>query len=386
LDARTGPPIELLILQSTPFCNIDCSYCYLSGRSDRARMSEQVIAAACERAAASGRLGKKLSIVWHAGEPLVLPVAYYERARDVARWALPASTRVEHHFQTNGTLLGEEWCEFLQRDDVRVGVSVDGPRALHDRHRRTRKGAGTFDRTIAGIRRLVESGLDFHVISVLTRDSLFFPDEMHDFYVEHGIRNVCFNIEEIEGINRTSTLSDQRCEALYARFFERFLERAGESGFISSVRELDQAFGALLKPKGGPPLRNQQAEPFLIVSVAANGDYTTFSPELLGMSDDRWGNFVLGNVLTHSFADVESSEKYRALTAEIARGVERCRATCGYFAVCGGGAPSNKLYETGSFDATETLCCRYTIKLMTEVALRSIEQGIAAGPGAKARA
>lgn len=365
--------IELLILQATSFCNIDCSYCYLPGRTEKGRMSDAVIAAACDRASDAKLVGERISIVWHAGEPLALPVAYYENAIGIVAQHLPKDTAIEHHFQTNATLIDDNWCRLFARPDVRVGVSVDGPRALHDRFRRTRSGSGSFERTIRGVDRLRRAGVPFHVITVLSRDSLHFPDEIYDFYVRHGIENVCFNIEEIEGTNARSSLSDRRCETLYKRFFARFIERSSTGREIKSVRELDQTFGLVLSRADRTAMHNQQADPFAILTVAKNGDFSTFSPELLGMVDSRWQNFVFGNVLQDDIRETVRSEKFRRVNDEIRQGLDSCRNSCAYFDLCGGGAPSNKLYETGRFDATETLYCRYTIKMLAEVVLDSIE-------------
>jgi uncharacterized protein len=365
-------PLELLILQPTPFCNIDCTYCYLPGRSTKGRMSDKVIAAACRRAVEAGIVGSRLSVVWHAGEPLVLPISYYENAIRIVAAELPRSTTIEHHFQTNATLIDDAWCHFLALPGIKVGVSIDGPRNLHDRHRRTRTGGGTFERAMTGARRLVEAEVPFHVISVLTREALHYPDEMHDFYAAAGFEHVCFNVEEIEGTNRNSSLADPRCERTFQTFFARFTARMAEDRRIKSLRETDQLSGLIAHRQDGSARHNQQAEPFMILSVAMNGDVSTFSPELLGMTHERFGDFVLGNVLTDSLADIRTRGPFAVIAREIAAGIEHCRETCGYFEVCGGGAPANKLFETGRFDTTETLYCRYTVKLLTDLTLDAV--------------
>lgn len=372
MSQSSGHPIELLVLQSTPFCNIDCSYCYLPNRNNRDRMDARVLSAALDRLIESGRLGTRLVVAWHAGEPLVLPPAYYREAMDLIGSRLSGFTRIEYNIQTNGTLISDPWCELLKSRNVQVGLSIDGPRQLHDRQRRTRGGAGTHEKVVAGLRRLHAHGVRFHVITVLTRESLRHADEIYGFYVETGATTVAFNIEEIEGQNRFSSLADPACEAEYLAFIERFhlLCRNGTMG----VRELDHAFGALVSPEPGRTISNNQVEPFAIVSVAADGAFSTFSPELLGMRDDRWGGFVLGNVLTEGIDAAVASQKYRAIWSEIQAGIERCRSECSLFDVCGGGAPSNKLSETGRFDCSETLHCRYNVKLPVVFAVRSVEE------------
>jgi uncharacterized protein len=82
LDSVQASMIELLIVQPTSFCNINCSYCYLPDRNNRTRLTIDTLAWLCRRVFTSGFLGERLSIVWHAGEPLVLSPAYYPPASE----------------------------------------------------------------------------------------------------------------------------------------------------------------------------------------------------------------------------------------------------------------------------------------------------------------
>jgi uncharacterized protein len=150
-------------------------------------MSDKTLGMVFERVFASRWLGLALSVIWHAGEPLVLPVAYYRDAFDrIERWR-PQALNLRHSIQTNGMLITAEWCELIRQHNVGIGVSLDGPRRLHDLYRRTRSGGGTFDRTMAGIHLLRQHGVDFHVITVLSNDSLEDPDGQVDFYISEGI-------------------------------------------------------------------------------------------------------------------------------------------------------------------------------------------------------
>jgi len=189
------PKIELLVIQATPFCNIDCKYCYLPNRSSKAVVTQQTLNNLFSQVFASGWVRDCLSIVWHAGEPMVLPMAFYRDAFRTVDRLKPADLRIMHSFQTNGTLIDESWCAFFAEERVNVGVSIDGPKHLHDQNRVTRSGRGTFDKTISGIRLLRRNGVPFHVISVLSMASMAAAREMFDFYVDEGITEVCFNVE-----------------------------------------------------------------------------------------------------------------------------------------------------------------------------------------------
>ena len=177
-DPGLPGPLELLVLQPTPFCNINCSYCYLPDRQSTRRMSPETLDQTFRWVFASGLAREPFALLWHAGEPLVLPVSFYATADDLLRRHNVANVPVLQSFQTNAMLLDADWCAFLRRPDIHLGVSVDGPDFLHDRHRRTRQGRGTLDRVLRGIQLLHEHGIPFQVITVLTADSLDYPDEL----------------------------------------------------------------------------------------------------------------------------------------------------------------------------------------------------------------
>ena len=181
----------MVIIQPTPFCNINCSYCYLPDRSNKHVIAQSTIEKLFTELFASGWNNPEVTVLWHAGEPLAVPISFYREAFATIERLRPKNgpwpIRVKHSFQTNGMLINEAWCDFFKEWDVGVGVSIDGPRELHDAHRKTRSGAGTFDKTIAGIRCLRDAGYPFHVLSVLSRASLEMPGELLAFYVSEVI-------------------------------------------------------------------------------------------------------------------------------------------------------------------------------------------------------
>jgi uncharacterized protein len=372
-----------LVLQPTPFCNINCSYCYLPDRQSTRKMAPDTLDQTFRWVFASGLARQPFTLLWHAGEPLVLPVSFYETATELLRRHNVAGVPVLQSFQTNATLIDPDWCAFLQRPDVHLGVSVDGPDFLHDRYRLTRQGHGTLDRVLRGIHRLHEHGVSFEVITVLTADSLDYPDELFDFYQVNGIGSVAFNVEEIEGPHTASSLQRDGTPERFRRFLTRFLTLAYAADPPLSVREFETSAAALLGAgRRGPGDRTQENKPWAIVNVDCEGNFSTYSPELLGMSSLAHGGFTLGNVTTDTLEAVMASPRFRRLEDEIGRGVEMCRESCAYFPFCGGGPPANKFFENGTFASTETLFCRLHKKVCLDVTLELLEQSAPADGGA----
>ena len=355
---RSHPHIQTIVLQPTPFCNIRCKYCYLPTRDDTSTMSLETIAASFHRIFESGYADSHLTVIWHAGEPLVLPVAYYEAAFAEIERLRPSGVEIRHSFQTNGTLLTKQWCELFRRWNVGVGVSIDGPRHIHDANRITRSGKGTFDRAIRGARLLKEEGVPFHVISVLSRQALEIPEDLHTFYIAEGIADVCFNVEESEGdhVSELMTLDRSTMRDKFQEFLRRFWTISRRNPGINFIREIDGLIPRIFRSEGAE-VANDQVQPLAMLNIDCKGNVSSFSPELLGYTNERYGNFLIGNVQQHTLDEMLVSPAMKAMVADIDAGVEACRRECGYFSLCGGGAPVNKLSENGTFASTQTSFC-----------------------------
>ncbi len=388
-----GLQTQLLVLQATPFCNIDCSYCYLPTRQDTRRMDLATVRAAARHLREDGLLGDRLAIVWHAGEPLVLPPVWYEAAFDVLAEELRATAGLvsTQALQTNATLVDDAWCDLFLRHKVQLGVSVDGPAALHDRHRRTRRGGPTHARVLAGISRLQERGVPFHAIAVVTAATLADPAAFFDWFEAHGIHELGCNIDEAEGVNARSSLQGSAAlERAHAAFMAEGLRRH-QAGRVL-LREIAQAQQLLAAPLprwnwagagagarvGASPgwPANAQVQPLALVTVNANGDFGSFSPELPGQAWPAYGNFVLGNVHEGGYLQALCKPAFTRLWTDIRRGVQACASACPYFEQCGGGAPANKLYEHGHLHGTETLYCRSMLQRPFDAVLNAAEAAL----------
>jgi uncharacterized protein len=368
-----APLIGVVVVQPTPFCNINCSYCYLPDRNVKSVMAEGTVRALFEKVFASGWAADDLTIIWHAGEPLVVPVSFYESAFELVESLRPPSVHLRHSIQTNGMLISTEWCELFKKWQVGLGVSIDGPRRFNDEHRVSRTGRSTFDRTLAGIRMLRREQVPFHVISVLSEKSLQAPEEMLEFYLAEGIEDVCFNVEESEGEHVSGLFASDDPQSQFRAFLRRFWELSRQSERIRFIREIDGMLPRVFRSES-EELKNVQVEPFGMLNVDCYGNASSFSPELLGLKNERYGNFIIGNVNRDSLADMQRSAAMLAMAGDIAAGVQACRQSCEYFSVCGGGAPINKLTENGSFASARTSFCSLTQMAPTDLILDAFDR------------
>ena len=236
----------------------------------------------------------------------------------------PAVLQLKHCFQTNGLPVNKDWARFFARTGARVGLSIDGPADLHDASRRTRDGRGTHERAMRAVRLLQDQGVGFHVITVLTERALDHAERLFDFYVQNEIKEVGFNVEEIEGVNPKSSLAGRNVETKFRQFIKRFFELVWAAPGRFKVRELDSAIAHILSDE---PVRDEQNLPFAIVSVGYDGMISTFSPELLGARHPRFDAFAFGQLATHGFRTSSMPRSTRPSAAKSAVAWKHANAT-----------------------------------------------------------
>jgi uncharacterized protein len=371
-------PIELLIVQGSSFCNIDCKYCYLPDRGNKKKISVATVETAIRKIFDEKLVKKEFSLVWHAGEPTAMNIEFYKEVTELLNNIVPDGYKVNQHIQTNATLINQEWCDFFKTSNMIVGVSIDGPQFIHDANRVTRSGKGTYEKTMEGINLLKANSIPFSTIAVITALSLDYPAEIFNFFKELKPRSLGFNIDEEDGANERSTIQteqEQKLKNFWAAMYDlqmqkdNYLHIREIFGFNEML--LNSDFESNKFPYG------QMVTPLKIITLDTDGNFSTFSPELIGMKDENYINFNLGNVHTDSFRGILQSEKFNKMFGEIMTGIKLCSETCEYFKMCGGGAPSNKLYENKSFATTETKYCKYSRKIIIDSILDKMETCLA---------
>lgn len=167
-------------------CNLDCPYCFylhkteLLGHGNSSRMGDDVLEEHI-RQYIQGQTGDEVVFSWQGGEPTLMGLDFYRKVVELqARYKKP-DQRIENDLQTNATLLDEQWAVFLKQHKFLVGLSIDGPRDLHDRYRFTKKGEGTFDTVFAAARLLKKHGVPFNAMCVVNREGAKRPLDVYRF-------------------------------------------------------------------------------------------------------------------------------------------------------------------------------------------------------------
>ena len=377
--------LGLLVIQPSPFCNINCDYCYLPDRQNTRRMDFSVLEKVMERVFESGLVQHPFTILWHAGEPLAVPLSWYEEAFRIIEQFPGARENIQHSFQSNGMLLNDAWCEFIKTHQIEIGLSIDGPARIHDFHRKTRKGEGTHARAMKGLALLRQHGISHGVVSVISNEALDHADEIYDFYRANDINGVGLNIEEVEGANESSSLGEDEGEERIRAFLRQMFLRNKADGFPIHIREFETARDNIVEPEinlhPDGTYANLEVEPFSMINVDCFGNFSSFSPELLGQATETYTSFNFGNVLKNRIFDATANAEFQKVLADIEAGNRKCAESCQFFEFCGGASPSNKYYENGTFDSAETKHCRSMIQIPMEIVLEDFEKDLGLHPG-----
>jgi len=188
-------PFHLLAKPTGPICNLDCEYCFFLSKEalypgDRFRMSDELLETYLRQFMAANPDGE-ITVAWQGGEPTLMGVDFFRRAVALAEEHRRPTQQVQHTIQTNGTLLTDEWCELLAEHRFLVGISIDGPPALHDRYRVDKRGAPTSGKVLEGLRRLVDHGVDVNVLCTVNAANQDHPLEVYRYFRDDlGLRHI----------------------------------------------------------------------------------------------------------------------------------------------------------------------------------------------------
>lgn len=168
-----------------PRCNLDCSYCYYQGKErllglEQSAVDDRIVEKFI-RDYIDGNDGAEVYFEWQGGEPTLLGIDFFRNVLRLQQQFCPPHKQVFNSIQTNGTLLDERWCSFLAENGFLVGLSLDGPRELHDTYRVTKGGEPTFERVVAAARLLKRHGVEFTTLTVVNRLNAGHPLEVYRF-------------------------------------------------------------------------------------------------------------------------------------------------------------------------------------------------------------
>ena len=359
---------------SGPDCNLNCTYCFylekdvLFGKGSKHRMSDEVLEAYIKQYCESQNT-PEINFAWQGGEPTLTGIEFFEKA--VALQKKYAAGRPVHNaLQTNGVLIDNDWCKFLAREKFLVGLSLDGPRPIHDRFRIDRGGKPTFDKVMKALKLMKAHRVEFNSLTCVTRQSAPHALEIYRFLKKSGVRFMQF----IPIIERKPDEQAERLGLQLALPPDLAADDTDDRVMPWTVQPVQ--FGRFLIDIYDEWIRHDVGNYFVqIFDVALNG-FMGMPPPLCIFAE-RCGNamiiehngdvyacdhfvypdFLLGNILDTPVLDLANSEKQRTFGSDkFDRLPGYCR-TCDVFFVCHGECPKHRFIHTPDGDPGLSWLC-----------------------------
>ena len=346
---------SVLIKPAGPDCNLRCSYCFYTekaamfGPKSRHRMSGATLEAAIGQV--MGQSPESVAISWQGGEPTLMGLHFYEEAVRLERKYGEGKT-VGNAFQTNGILIDRRWAQFFRDNEFLVGLSIDGPRHVHDYYRKHLNGSPSWAQVMHGAETLLTSGVAVNAVSTVTRYSGDHPDEVYDFLKGVGFSYMQFIpvVEKLPGGSQVTHYSVSAAQ--YGEFLNRLFERWQNDftldGTGTSVRFFDAVLARYLGLEAAECELSDTCGTYLVIEH--NGD--VYSCDFFVEPDHRLGS-VHSDTLTEML-NSSQQESFGNAKAHLAPVCSECR----WLAYCRGGCPKDRLKNPAG-DGTSYFCGSY---------------------------
>jgi uncharacterized protein len=386
IAANAPPAFHVLAKPTGATCNLDCTYCFFLSKEllypgSRFRMADDLLDIYIRQLIESQR-APEVTIAWQGGEPTLIGLAFFRRAVEYAEKYRRPGTTIAHTLQTNGTLLDDEWCAFFRAHHFLIGLSLDGPREMHDAYRIDKGGKPTFDKVMRAARLLQRHLVDVNILATVNAANADYPLEVYRFLrdevgaqfiqfipiIERINANGLTILQEGDTVTERSVTAQQWGDFLIAIFDEWVQHDVG--------RVFVQVFDAALAAWVGEPSG-------LCIFAETCGD--ALAPEHNGdlYSCDHFvePKYLLGNITQLPMLDMVASDRQRTFGLAKRDTLPRYCRECEVRFACHGECPKKRFIRTPDGEpGLNYLCAGYKafftqidrpMKIMTQLLRRN---------------
>lgn len=341
-------------------CNLNCSYCYYSNQSDSAkfarnsRMKDDLLEIYI-RQHIEATTDDIIMFSWHGGEPTLAGIDFYRKVVLIQKKYLSPGKKIINGIQTNGTLLNDEWCNFLSEENFLVGISMDGPEELHNRYRISNSGNETFREVLNGYRLLQKYGITVEILCVVNSFNADFPIEVYSYFKLLGARFITF-IPLVE--RKSYSLTEVSDKSVSAESFGKFLVSIfnewveNDIGKIK-IQILEEALRTAFDNEHTLCIFKQNCGGVPVIEN--NGDFYTC---------DHFVNKenLVGNILEKPVSYYLDCEKQLAFGKVKSNALPEYCKKCEVLSMCNGECPKNRFIKTPDGETgLNYLCAGYKI-------------------------
>ncbi len=346
----TDPPLAFHVMAkpSGSACNLNCAYCFFL-KKDRLypgsnfRMSDEVHESYIRQLFEAHQI-PQVTVAWQGGEPTLMGLDFFRRSVELQKKYGRPGLNVENTFQTNGILLDDDWCRFFHQNNFLIGLSLDGPKELHDCYRKDKGDQGTFERVVRAARLLQKHKVEFNILCAVNSRNGDHPLEVYRFFRDE-------------------------LDTHFLQFIP-IVERDNESGYQEGSRVTDRSvrpeqWGRFLTEIFNEWVRRDVGSTFVLNFdgilagwLGMAGTLCIFGPTCgLGMALEHNGDlyscdhfvepdYYLGNIMQKSMIELVKSEKQRKFGQDKRDTLPRYCRQCRFLFACNGECPKNRFIET----------------------------------------
>jgi len=363
IPADAPPAFHLLAKPTGAICNLDCAYCFFLEKEllypgSKFRMSDVLLEQYIRQLIESHTIDN-VTIAWQGGEPTLMGLDFYRRAMDLEKKHARPETTFLNTMQTNGTLLDDEWCAFFKEHNFLIGISIDGPRELHDVYRVDKGGGPTFDTVMRGIRLLQKHEVEFNILTTVNRVNGDHPLEVYRFIRDAIGADWMQFIPVVERINEDGRTLFQQGNTVTDRSvlpeqFGRFLSAIFDEWVRNDVGSVYvQTFEASLRnwlgmDQSGMCVFNETCGQGLVIEH--NGD-------LYACDHFVEPDYFLGNIQQEHMIELVASPQQLKFGQDKLDGLPQYCLDCDVRFACHGECPKNRFIMTPDGEAGLNYLC-----------------------------
>lgn len=353
-DGGAVPRItSLLVKPASAICNLDCKYCFYL---DRAADPYQALPGRAMNHEVLERLVDTYLFysypnsvfVFQGGEPTLAGLGFFEKLVELQKARGRAGQAVSNAIQTNGVLLDRDWCGLFRDYHWLVGLSLDGPEAVHDLYRPNKAGQGTWKKVIRGVETLQANRVEFNVLTVVSKANVGKARELYRFFRSLGIDHLQFiPLAEFDGHGNALEFTIEAEE--YGRFLMELFDLWWPDRRRVRIRFFDNIAEALAGQVPGNCTMHTTCDSYVVVEY--NGDVYPCD----FFVEKEW---KLGNIAIDSWSEIARRQKRYRFAATKTLPHPDCEV-CEYRAVCHGGCPKLRKGPQGNFGDLDYFCRSY---------------------------
>lgn len=376
------PSFTLLAKPAGAICNLACAYCFYLEKehlypNNNMRMSDEVLKAYIRQLLAS-QGAHEISISWQGGEPTLMGLDFYKRSIELANQYRKPGQRISYSLQTNGTKLNEAWCRFFKQHNFLIGLSMDGPREIHNTYRVSKGGEGSFDQVLRGWELLQKHRIDTNILCTVHAANEHHPLDVYRFFRDELNARFIQFIPIVERLNTGGANSLERVAQEYPAVKD--YADVDHAMAVSQRSVKPELFGSFLIAIFDEWLQHDVGRVFIQTFEAALASWCHLpasicifqevcgSSLILEHNGDLYScdhfvepSYLLGNILENTMSELVNSPSQQKFGLDKLLGLPKYCRKCDVLFACHGECPRNRFRNTpdGGEQGLNYLCAGY---------------------------